>query len=326
MNAEHKNQSIVRSLRGGLLFLTKLGLAAVLTAQIAGLFGRRHFLLDLANHPQVQYLLASIAALLLLAASRRWCWALVACICIGWSGWRVVPWSFGPQTAIATTRFRLLIANVLSGNRNIDALRVLLDREKPDVIVIIEADGWWLENLAELRKSHPHGLGLPREDNFGVAVFSRLPMSDVQHVMFVADGVPSIVGDVQIGPTSATLVATHPLPPIPNSYFQSRNAQLAAVAEFAVGRSGPLIVAGDLNCTMWSPNYRRLIQRTDLNNARQGFGVLPSWPTTFPSLMRIPIDHCLHSDGLRVLDCRLGEPIGSDHLPLIVDFTIPNSE
>jgi endonuclease/exonuclease/phosphatase (EEP) superfamily protein YafD len=35
-----------------------------------------------------------------------------------------------------------------------------------------------------------------------------------------------------------------------------------------------------------------------------------------------PVDHCPVSDGIRVADARTGEPIGSDHLPLIVEIEL----
>jgi endonuclease/exonuclease/phosphatase (EEP) superfamily protein YafD len=39
-------------------------------------------------------------------------------------------------------------------------------------------------------------------------------------------------------------------------------------------------------------------------------------------LMRIPIDHCLFSPGIRILSKEVGPRVGSDHFPVIVDFLI----
>jgi endonuclease/exonuclease/phosphatase (EEP) superfamily protein YafD len=58
-------------------------------------------------------------------------------------------------------------------------------------------------------------------------------------------------------------------------------------------------------------------------NVRDGFGLLPSWPTfLFFKWLMLPLDHCLVSNDIRVADARTGEPIGSDHLPLIVEIEL----
>ena len=74
---------------------------------------------------------------------------------------------------------------------------------------------------------------------------------------------------------------------------------------------------------MWSPHYRDLIDTTGLINVRDGFGVLPSFPMDSYSPLRVPIGHCLVSEDIGVIDCRLGEATGSDHAPLIVELLIP---
>jgi endonuclease/exonuclease/phosphatase (EEP) superfamily protein YafD len=84
------------------------------------------------------------------------------------------------------------------------------------------------------------------------------------------------------------------------------------------------MLMGDLNTTMWSPYFHELETQAGLRNARDGFGILPTWPQKgqWP-MFRIPLDHCLVSPEIRVEAFRVGSNIGSDHLPIIVDVTIP---
>ncbi len=130
-----------------------------------------------------------------------------------------------------------------------------------------------------------------------------------------------------------SLIATHPPPPKPG-LFQFRNKQLGEIGQYIKSLSTPVILVGDLNTTMWSSYYKRFIQTTRLVNARKGFGVLPSWPTTtsyspysrLPNflswLLSIPIDHCLISPEIKVVNTRTGANVNSDHRPLITDLVI----
>jgi endonuclease/exonuclease/phosphatase (EEP) superfamily protein YafD len=98
---------------------------------------------------------------------------------------------------------------------------------------------------------------------------------------------------------------------------------LATAADCLRNLPGPKICVGDLNITPWSPYYRSFVERTKLVNVRNGFGLLPSWPTfLFFKCLMLPLDHCLVSDDIRVADAQTGEPIGSDHLPLIVEIEL----
>jgi endonuclease/exonuclease/phosphatase (EEP) superfamily protein YafD len=92
---------------------------------------------------------------------------------------------------------------------------------------------------------------------------------------------------------------------------------LAVAAACLQDLPGPKICIGDLNTSLWSPFYRDFAEQTKLVNVREGIGLLPSWPTfMYFDWLMIPIDHCLVSDGIRMIMAQLGEPIGSDHLPL----------
>ncbi len=129
--------------------------------------------------------------------------------------------------------------------------------------------------------------------------------------------------EVEVEGRRVFLLATHPVPPITMTLARKRDEQLEVVAQRLVGRSGPTLLVGDLNITMWCVPYRKLINTTGLFDARRGFGVIPTWPMIGPRLMQIPLDHCLHSSEFTVISCAAGQPFGSDHLPLIVELALP---
>jgi endonuclease/exonuclease/phosphatase family metal-dependent hydrolase len=64
------------------------------------------------------------------------------------------------------------------------------------------------------------------------------------------------------------------------------------------------------------------LKETKLLNARQGFGLLPTFPVfKFPiAFLMMPIDHCFVSEDISVQKIRTCEYIGSDHLPLAVEL------
>jgi len=90
---------------------------------------------------------------------------------------------------------------------------------------------------------------------------------------------------------------------------------------------------GDLNATMWSPYFRTLRTKLGLHDSRKGFGILPTWTTPSPvspfpawlaPLLAILIDHCLLSRDIQAIEMHIGKPVGSDHLPIVVDLAIPS--
>lgn len=138
-----------------------------------------------------------------------------------------------------------------------------------------------------------------------------------------------MLGEIQVASIHAVLerpsgplhlLATHPLPPGGADYAAWRNEQLANVAHFIGAVEGEAVVIGDLNTTPWSPYFKQLCRDADLRDSAKGFGLQVSWPT-FCWPLGIPIDHCLVSPAIGVVDRRTGPNIGSDHSPLIVELT-----
>ena len=211
-------------------------------------------------------------------------------------------------------------ANVRTSNRNYERFLKAVRAADPDVLLVMEIDEGWLQALEAIRDDYPHGTSAPRPDNFGIGLLSKLPV-DEQEIKYVGSaGVPSIQARLKVGDGTVGVVGTHPLPPIgKNSTL--RNEQLSATADLVAGMDGPVIVAGDLNATPWSPFFRRLLDRSGMRDSRRGFGVQATWPSSLGPA-GIPIDHVLVSDEVYVKDRQVGPTFGSDHRPVIVDVII----
>lgn len=290
---------------------------------VAGFGGGWHWVLDLTSHfrPQYAVLLAGAVIVCLWRGARFS--AAVAMGCLALQIGTLVPLWLRPDQAAAATgsSMRILLANVHTTNRDFAAVRALLEREVPDVVVLQETDRTWLDALAGVRARWPHRVEEARADNFGIAVWSRHPLADARIVRFSRAGEPSVVARVQRGDETFVLVATHPIPPAGGMRTALRDEALAALAAFTSAQAEPVLVVGDLNCTPWSPRYRTLLRDGRLRDSGEGHGWQPTWPSRL-SVFGIPLDHCLYGAGLRIRDRVVGPDIGSDHRPLIVDVAV----
>ena len=99
-----------------------------------------------------------------------------------------------------------------------------------------------------------------------------------------------------------------------------RDAYLGELAELARASTTSAVLAGDLNATVWSPPLRALLKTTGFEDTGRKRGFQATWNRTNP-LFALSIDHVLHSDDLRCLSRKIGLSFGSDHRPLVVDFS-----
>ena len=308
--------------------------AITFTAYLTSFYGWKIYL-ELFSHFQVQYLLICLILLGILVASRRRRPAYAALLLCATLSLQILTWYLPPRRLSFDPNpeadLRVFIANINTKNRSYDRVLDLVRSEKPDLAIFMEVDGAWQARLEALGDLLPYSSGHSYPYNLGLIVRSNQPLNDLRVEFFGTDKNASAIARLTVANQPVTLLATHPLPPVKPSFFQSRNRQLGLIAEDLAGVNNRIILAGDLNTTMWSPYYRRLVGKTGLRNTRKGFGILPTWPTSgtyrwlpgwLTSLFVIPIDHCLVSPGLDTIDIYTGGDTGSDHKPLIVDLRI----
>jgi endonuclease/exonuclease/phosphatase (EEP) superfamily protein YafD len=215
---------------------------------------------------------------------------------------------------------RLLLSNVHTRNQVAQPLLELIADENPDVVCLLEVDRRWLYDLHSLEVTHPHFDCHPRSDNFGIAIYSKLPFDYVQRIELGSGGKPSIHARVEHGGRPFEILVTHPVPPVGRFNAQLRDAQIIDLASLASGLGSRAVIVGDLNATPWTPVFQELLRVGSVRDSMQGHGVHATWPAGWPSWLRIPIDHVLLGMDVTIEDRRVGPYIGSDHRPVIVDF------
>jgi endonuclease/exonuclease/phosphatase (EEP) superfamily protein YafD len=302
--------------------LIATGVMLGLSASWLGLLGRFHWALDLCSHFRWQYLVVCIVAVL---------WSL-------WQGRRVavicslltlllnavligqLAWTADISAAPLAKDFHLQVVsfNVLTSNTQTDRVLAYLRAADADVIMLMEVDAAWERALEPLSQSHPHHLVESRQDNFGIALFSRVPLEKLEITQLGNAEVPSIEAHLKLSGHDFIILGTHPLPPIGPEYSWQRNEQLTAIAARVRASQQPTLVIGDLNATPWSHGMK-LIQAGGTLGYRS---VQPPWaPTWYGSkAMAIPIDHALATAPLVIESRSVGPDLGSDHRPLLIDL------
>lgn len=283
-----------------------------------------HLLSDLPSHFQAYILLfappmAALAFLLRQPAPL----AFPAVIAAGLSFahiWPYLPHSTAEAPDTAHT-VKLLQVNVYTRNQDTAALAALIRQEKPDMVVLAEVNLAFVEMGEALHADYPHRFYTAK-----TAVLSRLPLEEI--ALSPGEGSltrPQFFRVVAYG-RPFTLSTFHAASPPPG--LARRDAQFAEYAALvgqlrAQGRmDGPLVFAGDINATPYAPAMKKLVADLGVRNAREGHGLVHSWPVWLPAPLRIPIDHVLVSAEIDVVDYSPGPPVGSDHLPTIARLRI----
>jgi endonuclease/exonuclease/phosphatase (EEP) superfamily protein YafD len=220
--------------------------------------------------------------------------------------------------------FSVLISNVLMTNRNSEKLRALIREHDPDVVLVVETDAWWQEELRELERSHPNTLSHPRDNTYGMLLYSRLPLIEPEIRFLVKEDVPSIRTGLRLrSGERVQLYGVHPRPPAPGESTRSteRDAELLIVAKELKDREVPCIVVGDLNDVAWSRTNNLFQKISRLLDPRIGRGFFSTFNANWP-LIRFPLDHAFVSHHFRLGAFRVLPHVGSDHFPVFVRLAL----
>ncbi len=225
--------------------------------------------------------------------------------------------SFSNKSDLAN-KINILVSNVYQNNEEYAKLLELIDYEDPDIVITLETNKEWEKRLNKLEKKYPFNHKIPLENMYGMHLFSRLKLANIQERYLIQEDVPSLVCDVQLpGGREVKLYSVHPKPPSPteNEFSTSRDGELYKIALEIQDIETPVIVAGDLNDVAWSHSTRMFQRLSGLRDPRKGRGFFNTFNANIP-LLRWPLDHIFHSAHFGLLDIKRHPHVGSDHFPM----------
>jgi endonuclease/exonuclease/phosphatase (EEP) superfamily protein YafD len=254
--------------------------------------------------------------------------------CLAYQLWRMWPYTpLHPRQVMpadehdAARSVSLLISNILEPNRDSHQLLALIRELDPDIVMVVETDAWWEEQLREVERTRPHVVKHPRSNTYGMLFYSRHPLVDPAVRFLVEDDVPSLHTGVRLpSGEEVTLRGLHPRPPAPGESTRSteRDAELMIVAKDLQDRREPVIVFGDLNDVAWSRTNDLFQKISGLLDPRVGRGFYSTFNANWP-VIRFPLDHAFVSRHFRVAAFRVLPHVGSDHFPVYVKLTLSPS-
>lgn len=310
-----------------MLSLFWLGTISLTTAFVLAMFARSWWFADLFTHFRVQGFFLGFLLLSIAVSQAYWKPALLVAMLVIAQGVMIAPYLLPRQkTPLPDSAASLMVWNVLIHNQNHAGILSLIREQSADIVILLEVSHELGRELGQLHDLYPVQEFSPSLGPFGSGILSKKPLQEITIRQLGQELESTIIARLDNG---TTILGVHALPPRGARYSRIRNQQLDDIAEFASKLTGPVIVAGDLNATPWSPHFQDLLREASLRDPRRGRGLLTSWPQGKP-LIRIPIDHFLPSDEVRLEGLRiLPETEGSDHHPVVCrwilerEFTAP---
>lgn len=216
---------------------------------------------------------------------------------------------------------RFAITNVQMPNREFDLWKTVLLDEQPDTILAVETNEDWCDVLRTLKDDYPYQVLRPQDNNYGIALVSKLELIDPQINFIVDQAYPSVHTRLRLRSGDVTeLWGVHPPPPEPirDKSARERNAELVIIGRDKIDRNRATIIAGDLNDVAWSHSTRLFQRISGMLDPRIGRGFFNSWDVN-SWWRRAPLDHVFHTDHFRLRNLRRLDAVGSDHFPMLIE-------
>lgn len=308
------------------MILVVIPAVALAVVSLAAFLGRWIWWLDVLANFRAQYVVALAILGLIILMSR---WRKTGYVVLGVAVVNLVvvlPLYIGSpaEASVEIPSMRVMSFNLLSTNERYSEVIEYVETIDPDLVLLHEASRPW--EVAMESADLAYEIIRPRSDDLIFGTLVLVKSEDVEAVSYGFSSSNPRAVELNFTPegwtTQISALSTHALAPTDEERAGLRDAQLGFAGQWVSKQTGAFFVVGDFNATPWSWPFRRLMESGELVNSQTGFGLQPSFSSQVNLLLRVPIDHLIHSPALEVTDRSLGPTLGSDHFPLVVDLQL----
>ncbi len=316
------------------------GFAIIFTT--LSLAGRKWWVFALMEHSRVQYSLILVIALfvsLLTLKKRINIWTILCSIALSINLILIfplfIPVNQNSTQALNTPPQTIRVIHATLDNKKPDATKAIeyLNKQETDILFLLEVTPQSLTQLNKGLTNYRLLAAQPEYNSHGIAFF--IPEESNKLIQLKTAGfisLPSynnralLKARISYNGREIILLCFHVISPRNAKTVAYQEIEFDALAKWSQrtlqNDNQDLIVIGDFNSTPWYGLFRKLVRESGLIDSQRGFGIQTTWHSLLPPVLRIPIDHCLHSKSLTAIKRFVGDDIGSDHLPLFVELRL----
>lgn len=292
---------------------------ATLAVTILGYFSKFNFLFDICSQFRMQYLLFGLILLVYCIIRKHKNILSLLIVCIVILNLISVLGSLKFNDVTKKQGFKIEIINLLTKNKKYNAVRKEINDKSPDILVIQELDDKWSEELQAVKENYPFIYEISRQDNFGIALYSKIHITEIRKFFVGTLDVPAISAFCDYEGKVFEIICIHTTPPTSQTYFKNTQKITQDLADYIAENGHNAIIAGDFNTSHYSYNYKNFIKTSKMQDLSSIFH--PTWSAFWLFPFRITLDHLFVTKSFAVRDYAVGNNIGSDHLPIWAEIS-----
>lgn len=297
-----------------------------------------HWWIRIFDYPRLQIAVLCLISLLLIFIflkpdSNKTALLILVFLALGYQLFRIYPYtSFSPLQAANYDgkknqgSFTIFEANIKMDNKKVKEFLALIAEVKPDIVVITEPNKWWQEQIQSLKKQYPYAIEEPRENTYGMLMYSKFPLKETEINYLVDKDIPSFFTKVVLPDNQEfDMYTLHPKPPKPGTPTYKKDTEILLVGDKIKSSDRPTIVVGDLNDVGWSYTSQLFQRYSRMLDPRVGRGLFNTY-SVFVPLFRYPLDHVFYSKHFGFVKLDKLKAIGSDHYPVLLEVNLKTHE